>query len=322
MRALLIDIAISLELSYFVTSVKALNAINRTDINKVAENILIPIFAEAYDFSNLHSLNVLGCGNFPSIDLADETARLAIQVTSTPALDKIKHTLEQFLLDRKELVPPLKERYDRVVVYILTERQVSYSQPSINALLDGRFVFDASKDVWDYKTLNAYLEGLSLCKKEAILGIMQGQLGFTRSLLHSGVARIASDNSVVVDILRRCVNALDELWTLQRRVIPTKGHPDMEWEEALEDIALTLDSHSQTLRSILDRFGAVLPQTVINLLESAEAAAQDGALEASFGDFDNVPQQACREADRMYSALTEASATLRANLASRGIPLD
>lgn len=176
MRALNIDNEIALQLSYFVTSVKAFNAMDRTDINRVAQNILVPIFVETYGFSDLRNLDIGAGGNFPGIDLADDTARVAIQVTSTSGLEKVKHTLEQFLQDRAEFDPPLAKRYDRVIVYILTERQKAYSQTSIDSLLAGRFPFDTSKDVWDFQTLIADIQGLPLSSKEAILDILKSQV--------------------------------------------------------------------------------------------------------------------------------------------------
>src|SRR5271165_915517 len=112
---------------------------DRTDINRVAQNVLVPILAEIYDYSDLRNLDIGSTGNFPGIDLADDTARVTIQVTATPGLEKVKHTLEQFLLDREEFDPPLVKRYDRVIVYILTERQKTYSQTSIDEILAGRF---------------------------------------------------------------------------------------------------------------------------------------------------------------------------------------
>ncbi len=147
MRALAIDNEIALKFSHFVTSVKAFNAMDRTDINRVAQNILVPIFAGTYGYSELRNLDIGSAGNFPGIDLADDTAQVTIQVTATPGLEKVKHTLEQFLLDREEFDPPLVKRYNRVIVYILTERQRTYSQTSIDELLAGRFAFDASEDL-------------------------------------------------------------------------------------------------------------------------------------------------------------------------------
>lgn len=308
MRALAIDNEIARQFSLFVMWVKAFNAMNRTDINRVAQNVLVPILAEIYGYSELRNLDIGSTGNFPGIDLADDTARVTIQVTATPRLAKVKHTLEQFLLDRKEFDPPLVKRYDRVIVYILTERQTTYSQSRIDKLLADRFAFDASKDVWDYHTLLGDIQGLPLCKKEAILDIMKRHL--------------ASGDALQSEIPRRRLGALEELSALRRSILPDKWQPQLEWDDALEVIAMNLPNHLKSLRGILDREGAVLPGTVNDLLESAEAAAKDGSLEVSIQDTIDVPRQATRDAERMYDLLKKAIEELRASLASLGMNLD
>ncbi len=133
---------------------------------------------------------------------------------------------------------------------------------------------------------------------------------------------VTSGDAFQADIVRRRLDALEELCALLRHVVPIKRHPEMEWDDALEDIALNLASHWKSLRGILDREGAVLPGTVTDLLESAAGAAQDGSLEVSIQDTLDVPPQACREAERMHDLLKEAIEELRANLRSFGIPLD
>lgn len=181
MRALDIDNEIAGQFTYFITEVKAFSAMNRTDINRVAQNVLVPIFEVVYGYSQLRNLDVGTGGNFPGIDLADDAAKVAIQVTSTHRLEKVTHTLEQFLKDRPEFQPPLAERYDRLIVYVLTEKQRTYSQASIDSVLQERFPFETSKDIWDYKTLIADIQGLPLEKKEAVLDILKSQLGRTLS---------------------------------------------------------------------------------------------------------------------------------------------
>ncbi len=183
MHALEIDNEIAFQFTYFVTEMKAFRAMDRTDINRVAQNVILPLFKEVYGYSQLRNLDVGADGNFPGIDLADDEARVAIQVTSTPGLDKVKHTLEQFLKDRPEFQPPLAKRYDRLIIYILTEKQKTYSQESIDSLLNNGFPFVASEHVWDYTNLLADIQGLGLEKKEAVLAILKGQLGHTLSRL-------------------------------------------------------------------------------------------------------------------------------------------
>jgi hypothetical protein len=43
-------------MSSFVLEIKGAAAMSRTDINKIAENICIPLFAEVYGYTNLKNL--------------------------------------------------------------------------------------------------------------------------------------------------------------------------------------------------------------------------------------------------------------------------
>ena len=87
-------------MSIFVTQVKGFTAMTRTDINHVAETALILLFREVYGFQSLKNLNSTQVANYPGIDLGDEEARVAFQITSTSDSDKINHTLELFTQHR------------------------------------------------------------------------------------------------------------------------------------------------------------------------------------------------------------------------------
>ena len=98
------------------------------DVNKVCEDVFCGIFRELFGFKNLRNLNEEEKKNFPGIDLADDEARVAIQVTSDKTLEKIKTSLEIIIKYA------LHERFDRIIFYILTRKQGSYLQSSINAV--------------------------------------------------------------------------------------------------------------------------------------------------------------------------------------------
>jgi AAA ATPase domain/MalT-like TPR region len=134
-------------MSLFVTRVKSATAMGQTDINKVAESILIPLIAEVYGYKNLKNLNFTEGSNFPSVDLGDETARVAFQITATPGIEKVKHTLTKFVEYK------LYEKYDRIIIYIITEKQNSYSDKEINRILQDKFSFDTQKDIWDWRNI-------------------------------------------------------------------------------------------------------------------------------------------------------------------------
>lgn len=153
-------------LTQFVTQVKGFTAMGRTDINHVAETMLIPLFAEVYGYQDLKNLNFIQA-NYPSIDLADDVAKVAIQVTSTPDARKIKHTLEQFMKYR------LYEKYDRLTIYIITEKQNRYSGNGFKEILQDKLVFDIESDIQDYQTILKEVSNFQIDKAEKIRLILE-----------------------------------------------------------------------------------------------------------------------------------------------------
>lgn len=128
--------------------VESASAMQLYDTHKIAEQVICGVMRELYSLSHLRNLNSEQ-SNFPGIDLADDVARIAVQVTATTDLAKIKSTLETFLGHE------LHKNYDRVIVYVLTKKQSSYSQSAIDTITDGHFSFSATADVIDYQDLSA-----------------------------------------------------------------------------------------------------------------------------------------------------------------------
>lgn len=158
-------------LAIFVHQVKAASAIGRTDINLVAENVLIPLLKEIYGFENLRNLNYTDGANYPGVDLADDSARIAFQITATSGIDKIKDSLKQYVKHE------LWRRYDRVVVYILSERQKSYSATGFNKIIGDRFRFDPQSDVWDYRTLLKQIVSLQVDGAQRVAELLESNFG-------------------------------------------------------------------------------------------------------------------------------------------------
>ena len=117
------------------------------DINKICEGVFCGVFKEIYGFKELRNLNEEEKKNFPGIDLADDEAKVAIQVTSDRTLAKIKDSLGTIIKYK------LHEKYNRFIFYILTRKQGSYSQDSINKVCQGKVIFDAASDILDYTDL-------------------------------------------------------------------------------------------------------------------------------------------------------------------------
>lgn len=64
--------------------------------------------------------------NYAAIDLVDKKNKIAFQITSTRELEKVKHTLYQFLKKRRFT------EIDTLYHYILTDKQQSYSQIAVD----------------------------------------------------------------------------------------------------------------------------------------------------------------------------------------------
>lgn len=135
------------ELARLSQEVETSVAMGHFDINKICEDVFCGVFRELYGFENLRNLNKEERQNYPGIDLADEKARVAIQVTSDKSLDKIRSSITTAIKH------DLHEQYDRIIFYILTRKQSSYSQDSIAWVCDGKLSFDTSSDVLDFTDL-------------------------------------------------------------------------------------------------------------------------------------------------------------------------
>lgn len=136
-------------MSQLATRAEGASAAQMYDAHKVSENLMLGVFRELYGWRNLRNLNSAERANFPGIDLADDVASVAIQVTATPTLDKVKSTIETFLAHG------LDKKYRRLVIYILSRKQGSYSQEAIDRATKGKFSFDADKDILDFRDVCA-----------------------------------------------------------------------------------------------------------------------------------------------------------------------
>lgn len=158
-------------MSRFVAQVHGATAMGRTDINHIAETILIPLFSEVFNLRHLKNLNETEQRNFPGIDLADEVERIAFQVTSTSNSTKVKNTLQKFV-DHK-----LFKKFDRLVIYILTEKQGSYSGQGYEEIIDGTFQFNKATDIIDYRDVLSAIATFQQDKALLIERILEANFG-------------------------------------------------------------------------------------------------------------------------------------------------
>lgn len=156
--------------SRLITQVELATAQGRTDINLALEDAFIPILKSVYNLPHLINLNRKQ-KNYPGIDLGDDHDRVSFQVTSTTTLDKVKTTLTQFM-DRKYY-----NAFDELFVLMLTKKQSTYSQASVNAVLDENFSFNCKKHIIDLHDILAEVSGLRLAAQERVLAEFKQILG-------------------------------------------------------------------------------------------------------------------------------------------------
>lgn len=187
MRLLDVRNRIQESLSLLAYQVKSSTALGQSDINKVAETLLIPVLDIAFG-CELRNLNFTEHKNYPAVDLGDDKHRIAIQITSTATYPKVRETLETFLKFG------LDARFDRLIIFILSERQSSYPQQSIDEIIGERFTFDGKRDILDGRDLLAQIGGLQLADSEKILEHLSlglgsiGHLGFVGGITDSLIA--------------------------------------------------------------------------------------------------------------------------------------
>ena len=155
----------------FVQRVKVETAMDRRDINRISENVLIPLLSEIYEHKELKNLNTPEKSNFPAIDLGDEKTGTAYQITSRFRTDKIKKTLIKFVEHE------LYKKFDRLVFYILTEKPETYHGRGLDDIIQGKFSFDKEKDILDCRDLLKQISGFSLDKLRGVEEILEQQFG-------------------------------------------------------------------------------------------------------------------------------------------------
>jgi len=167
-RQELLQRSISL-LGRFAHEVKVANAMGLFDINKIAEDFIIPIFAIAFKCPDLRNQNRVQM-NFPAVDLGCVTSRTSIQITSDPSSNKICETLEKFKSHN------LSNDFDKLYVYVITERQNSYTSKKLEvAITDLSIEFDPSTAILDCQDLAKMFAELTSEQLEYINRHLEGE---------------------------------------------------------------------------------------------------------------------------------------------------
>lgn len=118
-----------------------------TDLPQLSENLTAVLLRELMGFRNLRNLNAEQKKNYPGLDLADEKLGIGVQVTATASLDKVKETLQTVGRHGLHL------KYSRIIVFVLTRKQNSYSANAIAGVTPDKLTFEAARDILDYRDL-------------------------------------------------------------------------------------------------------------------------------------------------------------------------
>ncbi|MGC2237976.1 MAG: SMEK domain-containing protein [Pyrinomonadaceae bacterium] len=178
-------------LAIFVKQIESENAMGLFDKNRITEDIFIPVFSEVYDYKNLVNLNLLG-ENYAGLDLGDDKARVAFQISSNVTNQKVKETL-QSIIDNKYY-----EKYDTFIIYDITEKQRSYSGSGWSKIIDKRFIF-TSDNILDYKDLSSSIRHLEFSKIEKIEKILEDQFSFEFQIKSHSWQRYAESLSKIME---------------------------------------------------------------------------------------------------------------------------
>ena len=156
-------------LGRFAHEVKVANAIGLFDINTIAEDFLIPVFKIAFDCPDLCNQNRIQM-NFPAVDLGCKTSRTSIQITSDSSSSKVRETLEKFESHN------LSSDFDSLYVYVITERQNSYSSQKLTEAANSLSIaFDPSGNILDFRDLAKRFGELTNEQLESINGHLDAE---------------------------------------------------------------------------------------------------------------------------------------------------
>lgn len=197
--------------SRFREQIHILNSNSEFSINIHAENVLINILNCIYN-CDLENVNYSENKNYDSIDLRAKDSSIAIQVTSTSNITKIKNTLSKYISNGHY------EAYEKIKVLILTNKQRSYSQNSIDKITDGKIHFDVNQDILDFS--NLYLElnkQNNLSKIFVVKNLLEEQ--FSDKISHS----IESEITTFRDLCKSIIPYLNENQKLFKDFGPNSG---------------------------------------------------------------------------------------------------
>ena len=122
------------QLGTLVSSVEIAIRNNLSSSNVVAETTLAGLLNKVYGWGLVNANAV--SQNFPGIDLIDQERNIAVQVTSTRTLEKVRHTLTE--------VAKLGKTFDRLIILIITNQSPTKDMKSCTVT-----GYSGSMEIWN-----------------------------------------------------------------------------------------------------------------------------------------------------------------------------
>jgi len=105
--------------------------------------------------------------------------------------------------------------------------------------------------------------------------------------------------------------ASQDLYRIKTDMMPPYSHPDMDWHEAIKEMANGLGKTHKSLRGYLNTYFTVLNPDILEKLEYAAGSAEEGRLYGG-GDDSREPGNQC--AENVYDLIKECSSLLKAEV--------
>lgn len=160
------------------------------NIHQISEDGLIRILNKIFDV-NLVNLNIQSGQNFAGIDLGDEQKRKCFQISSDSSREKIKETVDTFILKKHY------EKYDELYLIALTSKKVAVRK---DVDTKGKFIFSLNSNVLDFGDLLNKIRPLSPADMEEI-----------SKLLHSELEKDNPNNVTLSDEVRTIIDLIATL---------------------------------------------------------------------------------------------------------------
>lgn len=111
--------------------------------------------------------------------------------------------------------------------------------------------------------------------QEAVKANFAERLEDYKSAITAQIERLKSSLKNTEHVFVKQLEALTQLRTVLRQLIPRPRAPDQEWDEAAEEIVLDAVATSQKIDDFLCKYGAILPKDVLSIVDQAVRTSTD-----------------------------------------------